>query len=46
METDGQGTMMTTSSCLLASTRNFHWSRELIEAELKRMLDQLLPLFM
>jgi agmatine deiminase len=39
METDGQGTMMTTSSCLLASTRNFHWSRELIEAELKRMLD-------
>lgn len=39
METDGQGTMMTTSSCLLSSTRNFHWSRELIEAELKRMLD-------
>ena len=38
LETDGQGTLMTTSSCLLASTRNFHWTRELIEAELKRML--------
>ena len=38
LETDGQGTLMTTSSCLLASTRNFHWSRELIEAELMRML--------
>lgn len=39
METDGQGTMMTTSSCLLASTRNFNWSRELIDVELKRMLN-------
>jgi agmatine deiminase len=39
METDGEGTMMTTSSCLLASTRNFHWSRELIDSELMRMLD-------
>ncbi len=38
LETDGQGTLMTTSSCLLASTRNPHWTRELIEAELKRML--------
>ena len=38
LETDGQGTLMTTSSCLLASTRNFHWTRELIEAELMRML--------
>ena len=38
LETDGEGTLMTTSSCLLASTRNFHWTRELIEAELKRML--------
>jgi agmatine deiminase len=39
LETDGEGTLMTTSSCLLASTRNFHWTRELIEAELKRMLN-------
>jgi len=38
LETDGQGTLMTTSNCLLASTRNFNWTRELIEAELKRML--------
>jgi agmatine deiminase len=38
LETDGQGTLMSTSSCLLASTRNFHWTRELIEAELMRML--------
>ncbi len=38
LETDGEGTLMTTSSCLLASTRNFHWTRELIEAELTRML--------
>lgn len=38
LETDGQGTLMTTSSCLLASTRNFHWTRELIELELMRML--------
>jgi agmatine deiminase len=39
METDGEGTLLTTSSCLLASTRNFHWTRELIDAELMRMLD-------
>ena len=38
LETDGQGTLMTTSNCLLASTRNFNWTRELIEGELKRML--------
>ena len=38
LETDGQGTLMTTSSCLLSSTRNFNWSRELVESELKRML--------
>lgn len=39
IETDGQGTLLTTSSVLLAPTRNLHWSRELVEAELKRMLD-------
>jgi agmatine deiminase len=38
LETDGEGTLMTTSSCLLSSTRNFHWTREVIEAELMRML--------
>ncbi|MEI7459433.1 MAG: agmatine deiminase family protein [Pirellula sp.] len=39
IETDGQGTLMTTSSVLLSSTRNFHWTRELVESELRRMLD-------
>lgn len=38
IETDGEGTLLTTSSCLLASTRNPNWSRQLVEAELKRML--------
>ena len=38
IETDGQGTLLTTSSVLLSSTRNFHWSRELVESELQRML--------
>jgi agmatine deiminase len=39
IETDGQGTLMTTSSVLLSPTRNFHWTRELVESELMRMLD-------
>lgn len=38
LETDGEGTLLTTSSCLMASTRNFSWSREQVEAELQRML--------
>ncbi len=38
LETDGQGTLMTTSHCLLSSTRNFRWSRERIESELEQML--------
>lgn len=38
LETDGQGTLMTTSSCLMASTRNHRWSREEVEQELRRML--------
>lgn len=38
LETDGEGTLLTTSSCLLASTRNPNWSKQLVEAELQRML--------
>lgn len=39
LETDGEGTVMTTSSCLMASARNFRWTREMIESELQRMLN-------
>lgn len=38
LETDGMGTLMTTSSCLMASTRNYRWTRAEVEDELKRML--------
>lgn len=38
LETDGLGTLMTTSSCLMASTRNHRWSRSEVEQELRRML--------
>jgi agmatine deiminase len=38
LETDGLGTLMTTSSCLMAATRNFGWSRTDVEQELGRML--------
>ncbi|MBX3420514.1 MAG: agmatine deiminase family protein [Pirellulaceae bacterium] len=38
LETDGQGTLLTTSSCLLAMSRNPGWSRLMVEAELKRQL--------
>jgi agmatine deiminase len=38
LETDGQGTLMTTSSVLLSPTRNPGWSREMVEGELKRQL--------
>ncbi len=38
LETDGQGTLLTTSSCLLSPTRNPGWSREMIETELTRQL--------
>ncbi len=34
IETDGEGTLLTTSSCLMASTRNPQFSREQVEAEL------------
>ena len=38
IESDGRGTIFTTSQCLLASNRNQPLSREEIEAELKRRL--------
>ena len=38
LETDGQGTLLTTSSCLLSPTRNPGWTREMVETELKRQL--------
>lgn len=38
LETDGMGTLMTTSSCVMASTRNPRWTRSEVEAELCRML--------
>ncbi len=38
LETDGQGTLLTTSSCLLSATRNPGWTREMVEAELMRQL--------
>jgi agmatine deiminase len=38
LETDGAGTLLTTSSVLLNPNRNPGWSREMVEAELKRQL--------
>lgn len=38
LETDGVGTLMTTSSCLMATTRNPAWTRAEIEAEMRCML--------
>lgn len=38
LETDGQGTLLTTSSCLLSNTRNPGWSRHQVEEELQRQL--------
>ncbi len=38
LESDGQGTLLTTSSCLLSPTRNPGWKREMVEAELMRQL--------
>ncbi|XZE44361.1 agmatine deiminase family protein [Pirellulaceae bacterium SH467] len=38
LETDGEGTLLTTSSCLLSYARNPDWERSRIESELKRML--------
>ena len=38
VETDGCGTIMTTTACLLSSNRNDAWNRERIEHELRRRL--------
>lgn len=38
LEGDGRGTLLTTSSCLLAQTRNPGWSRMRVEHELKKLL--------
>ena len=38
LETDGQGTLLTTSRCLLSLSRNPNWSRSMVEAELQRQL--------
>ncbi len=38
LETDGQGTLLTTSSCILSASRNPGWSREMVEAELSMQL--------
>jgi agmatine deiminase len=38
LETDGQGTLLTTSSAVFTGTRNPSWSREQIEREFKRQL--------
>jgi agmatine deiminase len=38
LETDGQGTLLTTSSVLMSPQRNAGWSREMIEVELQLQL--------
>ena len=38
LETDGQGTLLTTSSAVATGTRNPNWTHEQIESELKRQL--------
>lgn len=38
VETDGRGTLLTTSECLLSPNRNSHWSRAEIEHQLKLRL--------
>ncbi len=38
LETDGAGTLLTTSRCLLSLSRNPHWSREEVESELESQL--------
>ena len=38
LETDGQGTLLTTRSCLLSPTRNPGWTPNMVEAELMRQL--------
>ncbi len=38
LETDGEGTLLTTSSCLMSSARNPGWTRDQIEQELQQAL--------
>jgi agmatine deiminase len=38
LETDGSGTLLTTSSVLMSPTRNPGWTREMVEGELQRQL--------
>ncbi len=38
LETDGEGTLLTTGSCLLSSSRNPHWTRVQVELELQQQL--------
>ncbi len=38
LETDGAGTLLTTSSVLMSATRNPGWTRAMVEGELKRQL--------
>lgn len=38
IETDGSGTVLTTTSCLLAANRNDAWNRQQLEQELKQRL--------
>ena len=38
LETDGEGTLLTTSSCLLSPARNANWSREQVERQLMTQL--------
>lgn len=36
LESDGKGTLLTTAECLLSPNRNPHWSKQEVEAELKK----------
>ncbi|MCA9134710.1 MAG: agmatine deiminase family protein, partial [Planctomycetales bacterium] len=38
LETDGRGTLLSTSSCLMNPSRNPGWTREMVENELRRQL--------
>lgn len=38
LETNGKGTLLTTSSCLLSPNRNPGWSKEMVERELRAQL--------
>lgn len=38
LDTDGMGTLLTTSSCLMSPTRNPGWTKEMVESELRLQL--------